>query len=166
MPKASRGVGVMVLRNVEDVIGGYTGRARTVLQYSTVTKRLVDEAKRPGFSADSWGPLAELVAVDEFERVGAFKEVMTWPVYVEFLTNWATSSEWECSFKNITECGGRVFLELEERSEVGEFSSVVNSLSVYEFTDGDRIKHIDVYLQMTPPQPEMLKSFEGVGLPQ
>ncbi|BBY13564.1 hypothetical protein [Mycobacterium marseillense] len=154
------------LRRVEDVIGSYNGRARTVLQYSTVTKRLVDEAKKPGFSADSWKPLAELVAVDEFERIGAFKEVMTWRDYVEFLTNWATSSQWECSFKNITESGGRVFLELEERSEIGDFSSVVNSLSVYEFTGDDRIRHIDIYLQMTPPQPEMLKSFEGVELPQ
>lgn len=154
------------LRTVEDVIGSHTGRARTVLQYSIVTKRLVDEAKEPGFSADSWEPLAELVAVDEFERVGPFKEVMTWPEYVGFLTNWATSSQWECSFKYITESGGRVFLELEERSEVGDFSSVVNSLSVYEFTDDDRIGHIDVYLQMTPLQPEMLKSFEGVELPE
>lgn len=154
------------LRKVEDVVGSYTGRARTVLQYSIVMKRLVDQAKKPGFSVDGWGPLAELVAVDEFERVGAFKEVMKWPDYVEFLTNWATSSKWQSSFKNITESGGRVFLELEERSEIGDFSSVVNSLSLYEFTDDDRIRHIDLYLQMTPSQPEMLKSFEGVELPQ
>ncbi|OMB92673.1 hypothetical protein [Mycobacterium colombiense] len=152
--------------NIDEHIGDYTGRARAVLQYSSVTKRLVDEAKKPGFSADSWGPLAELVAVDEFERVGAFKEVMRWPDYVAFLTNWATSSVWECSFKRITESGGRVFLELEERSEVGDFSSVVNSLSVYEFTEDDRIRHIDIYLQMTPLQPEMLKSFEGAEMPQ
>lgn len=154
------------LRTIEDVIDSYTGRSRAVLQYGAITKSLVDQAKTPGFSADSWGPLAELVAVGEFERIGAFKEVMKWPDYVEFLTNWATASEWECSFKHITESGGRVFLELEERSEVGEFRSVVNSLTVYEFTDDDRIRHIDVYLQMTPPSPEMLKSFEGVELPQ
>ena len=49
-----------------------------------ITKRLVDEAKKPGFSVDSWAPLAELVAVDEFERVGAFKETMKWPDYVDF----------------------------------------------------------------------------------
>ncbi len=165
MPGESRGVGVKVLQKVEDVIGLHTGRARTVLQYCTVTKRLVDEGKKPGFSAGSWAPLAELVAVGEFERVGAFREVMTWPDYVEFLTSWATTSKWECSFKHITESGGRVFLELEERSEVGDFSSVVNSLSVYEFADDDRIRHIDLYLQMTPPQPEMFKSFEGVELP-
>jgi hypothetical protein len=152
----------MASQKVEDVIGSHTGRARTVLRYSMVTKHLVDEAKKPGFSVDSWGPLAELVAVGEFERVGAFKEVMRWPDYVDFLTNWATSSEWECAFKRITETDGRVFLELEERSEIGEFSNVVNSFSVYEFTDDDRIRRIDLYLQMTPPQPEMLKSFEGV----
>jgi hypothetical protein len=157
---------VKLLQRVEDVIGSHTGRARTVLQYCVVTKRLVDEAKNPGFSVDTWGPLAELVAIDEFERVGAFKEVMKWPDYVEFLTNWATSSKWECSFKNVTESGGRVFLELEERSKVGDFSSVVNSLSVYEFTDDDRIRHIDLYLQMTLPRPEMFKSFENAELPQ
>ncbi|SPM34534.1 hypothetical protein MRAB57_2354, partial [Mycobacterium rhizamassiliense] len=147
--------------NVADVIDSHAGRARTVLQYSLITKRLVDEAKKPGFSVDSWAPLAELLATDEFERVGAFKEVMTWSDYVNFLTNWAMSSEWECSFKRITESDGRVFLELEERSKVGDFSSVVNSLSVYEFTDEGKIRHIDIYLQMEPLQPEMLKSFEA-----
>jgi hypothetical protein len=147
---------------VADVIDSHAGRARTVLQYSLITKRLVDEAKKPGFSVDSWAPLAELLAIDEFERVGAFKEVMAWSDYVNFLTNWAMSSEWECSFKRITESDGRVFLELEERSRVGDFSSVVNSVSVYEFTDDGRIRHIDIYLQMEPLQPEMLKSFEGV----
>ena len=66
-------------------------------------------------------------------------------------------------FKRITEVDGMVFLELEEHSRVGDFSSIVNSLSVYEFTDDGRIRHIDLYLQMAPLQPEKLKSFEGVG---
>ena len=54
-----------------------------------------------------------------------------------------------------------VFLELEERSTIGDFSNVVNSLSVYEFDGAGKIRHIDLYLQMEPPQPEMLKSFDG-----
>jgi hypothetical protein len=166
LPGEGRGVGVTVLPKIEDVVAAHSGCAHTVLQYSAVIKHLVEEAKKPGFSVDSWGQLAELVAVREFERVGAFKEVMKWPDYVEFLTKWAISSEWECSFKRITETGGRVFLELEECSKVGDFTSVVNSFSVYEFTDDGKIRHIDLYLQMTPPQPEMLKSFEGVELPQ
>lgn len=150
-----------VLRDIRDVIDDHVGRTRTVLEYGRVTKGLVDEAKKPGFSVESWAPLAELVATEEFERVGAFKEVMDWPAYIDFLTNWATSSEWECSLRRVTETPDAVFLELEERSRIGEFANVVNSLSVYEFTDAGKIRHIDLYLQMELPPAEMLKSFEG-----
>lgn len=150
-----------MLRDISEVIDDYAGRSRTVLQYGLTTKRLVDEAKRPGFSSESWAPLAALVATEEFERVGAFKEVMDWPAYVDFLTNWATSSEWECSLRRITETPDAVFLELEERSRIGEFANSVNSLSVYAFDDAGKIRRIDLYLQMELPPAEMLKSFEG-----
>jgi hypothetical protein len=154
------------LIDISDVVDDYTGRSRTVLQYALTTKRLVDAAKQPGFTVDSWSPLAELVATNEFERVGAFKEVMAWPEYVQFLTNWASSSDWECSLRRITETPDRVFLELEERSAVGEYSSAVNSLSTYEFDAAGRITHIDLYLQMALPNQDMLKSFEGVQISQ
>ena len=151
----------MALQDVSDIVGDYSGRCRTVLDYCTITKRLVDEAKQPGFSVDSWAPLAELVATENSRRVGAFKETMKWPDYVGFLTSWATSSQWDCSFRRITETDDLVFLELEERSTIGDFSNSVNSLSVYEFDGAGKIRHIDLYLQMEPPQPEMLKSFDG-----
>jgi hypothetical protein len=51
-----------------------------------------------------------------------------------------------------------VFLELEERSTVGDFHSVVNSLSVFEFTTDEKIRHIDLYLQMALPNTDILKS--------
>jgi hypothetical protein len=138
-------------RAVSEVAGAYDGLSRTVLDYSLLMKQLVDRAKEPGFSVDSWAPLAELVAVDEFRRVGPFKDAMDWREYVGFLTGWATSSEWDCSFRRITETAGLVFLELEERSEVGDFRSVVNSLSVYEFDAAGKLRHLDVYLQMELP---------------
>lgn len=139
------------LREVSEVVGDYDGLSRTVLEYSLLMKRLVDSAKEPGFSAASWAPLAELVAIDDLVRIGPFKEVMNWDEYVSFLTGWATSSEWECSFKRITETQGLVFLELEERSEVGDYKSVVNSLSVYEFDDAGKIRYMAIYLQMAMP---------------
>ena len=147
------------MKEVSEIIGDYSGLARTVLDYSLIMKRLVDEAKRPGFSVESWAPLAELVAVDEFERVGNFKEVMSWQDYVEFLTRWAMGSEWECSFKRITQGGNVVFLELEERSRIGEHRSVVNSVSVYEFNAAGKLQHLDIYLQMEPPEGAMLKAY-------
>ena len=40
---------------------------------------------------------------------------------------------------------------------MGDFNSVVNSMSVYEFTADHRIRRIDVYLQMELPSPELLR---------
>jgi len=154
----------VIMRDLDDVVGEYSGLSLKVLEYSQVMKRLVDSSKEPGFSEQSWAPLAELVSVDEFERVGNFKEVMNWPDYISFLTNWAMSSEWECSFKRITEAGDVVFLELEERLKFGDFSSAVNSVSVYEFNGAGKIRHLDIYLQMAMPEGEMLESYEGVQI--
>jgi hypothetical protein len=148
-----------VFKDVGEVVGDYSGLSRKVLEYSLIMKRLVDTAKQPGFSVESWAPLAELVAVDEFERIGNFKEVMTWPQYVDFLTKWAMHSEWEGSFKRVTEHDGVVFLELEERSRVGEHTSVVNSVSVYEFNAAGKLRHLDILLQMEPMNPEMMQAY-------
>ena len=150
------------MSDIENVIGDYAGVQRRVLEYAQTVERLVTAAKEPGFSLDSWAPLAELVAVDEFVRVGNFKEVMNWQEYISFLTDWAGSAEWDCSFKRLTHANGVVFLELEERSRMGDFDSVVNSMSVYEFNPDLRIRRIDVYLQMELPSPELLQGYVGV----
>lgn len=148
---------------IADVLATATGRSRTVLEYSQITKRLVDSAKQPGFTVESWAPLTELIAVDEFVRIGPFKEVMNWAEYAEFLTNWAMSSDWDCSFQRITETTDLVFLELEERSRVGDFNSVVNTVSVYEFNADDKVRRIAVYLQMELPNTGSVPSFDGAG---
>lgn len=151
------------LQEVNDVISHYTGLARKVLDYSVLIKSLVDEAKKSGFDESGWDPLKALIETEGFVRVGNFKEVMNWQEYVQFLTGWASTSLWDCSFKRVTEVGSTVFLELEERSEIGDFKSVVNSMSVYEFNAAGKIQHIDVYLQMELPPVEMLQSYEGVN---
>ncbi|MDE2595530.1 MAG: hypothetical protein KGL44_01500 [Sphingomonadales bacterium] len=154
----------MTMQELDSVIGQYSGLSRTVLEYSQVMKRLVDQAKQPGFTEASWAPLAAMVDTAAFERVGNFMEVMTWAQYIAFLTPWAQHSEWECSFKRITERPGTVFLELEERSKVGEHRSTVNSLSVYEFNDAGKLRHLDIYLQMPLPDPAMLASYADVDM--
>lgn len=150
------------LRDVSEIVGDYDGLSRKVLDYSLLMKQLVDAAKEPGFTAESWAPLTEIVAIDELVRIGPFKEVMNWEEYVSFLTEWATSAGWECSFKRVTEAEGLVFLELEERSEIGDFKSVVNSLSVYEFNEAGMITYMAIYLQMqmASPGPEMLDGID------
>jgi hypothetical protein len=155
---------VRELRDIVDVIDDHTGRSRAVLEYSLIMSRAVAAAKQPDFSATSWKQLEQLVAVDTFERIGNFKEVMTWDSYVSFLTDWAPTAEWSCSFKRISETGDLVFLELEERIAFGDLTSAVNSLSVYEFDADDKIRHLDIYLQMPLPPDSLPAGYEGVEL--
>lgn len=148
-----------VKKDVRDVIDQYSGLSRKVLEYSLIMKQMVDAAKKPGFSDSSWAPLTALVAVAEFERVGNFLEVMSWHDYVSFLTKWAKGSEWESSFKRVSESDNVVFLELEERSRVGTHTSLVNSSTIYEFNAAGKLRHLDIYLQMKPVPQEMLKAY-------
>jgi len=154
----------MPLTNLEVATASSVGLARKVMDYSLTMKKLVDAAKQPGFSIESWEPLARFVDTRRFERIGNFKEVMSWPEYVRFLTGWATTSEWECSFRRVTDGDKIVLLELEERSSSGGASNVVNSVSVYEFDDDSRIVHLDIYLQMPLPDPAMLQSYASMRL--
>src|SRR5439155_26542755 len=62
---------------------------RKVLDYVQAMERLVPVVKAPA----DWAPLAEFVAVDEFERVGTFLEVQNWEDYTELLTRWASATE-------------------------------------------------------------------------
>ena len=70
-----------------------------------------------GFLADRFGRRGPLMLALVFYSVIELFSGLA-PNYVTFLTKWATSSRWECSFKRITEKQGVVFLELEERSAV------------------------------------------------
>jgi len=117
---------------------------RTVLDYTEVIQRLV-----PGVKAvDDWAPLAEFVAVDDFERVGTFMEVQDWRQYTEMLTQWAASvDKFDTTVRRITEGPELVYFEIEERHFRGEIVNVVNSMTVFEFDQAGKIRHLDVYLQ-------------------
>ena len=154
----------MPLYELDEVIGRYEGLARRALDYTRTMKVLVDAAKDPDFSPGRWSELAAFVDRRGFERVGNFKEVMAWDEYVAFLDGWARTSRWECSFKRVIQGRDVVLLELEERSVVGSAASTVNSVSVYEFDAAGKIRHLDIYLQMPRPDPEMLKGYAGIAI--
>ena len=117
---------------------------RTVLDYVRTMERLVPTVEAP----EDWAPLTEFVAVDEFERVGTFLEVQSWSQYTEMLTQWASAiATFETTVQRISELPGLVYYEVEERHLVGDQVNVVNSLTVFEFDDDGKIRHLDVYLQ-------------------
>jgi hypothetical protein len=122
--------------------------SRAVLGFEATLKRLVKAAREPGSTPAHWAPLAEFVATSEFERVGTWLEVMNWQQYIDFLTQWAAASVgFDTTARRVSELPGLVYLEIEERHARPGGVAVVNSLSVYEFTDEGKIRHLDVYLQ-------------------
>lgn len=121
--------------------------SRKVLEYADIYGRVVRLAREPGFGDDAWSPLAELIAVEEFERVGLQKEVMDWPAYRRALTAFALSGEWEGTFRRVTELPGLVFLELIETLTKGGKVTVLNTVTVYDFDDAGKVRHLDVYAQ-------------------
>ena len=117
---------------------------RTVLDYVRTMERLVPTVEAP----EDWAPLAAFVAVEGFERVGTFLEVQSWSQYTEMLTQWASAiATFETTVQRISELPGLVYYAVEERHLLGEKVNVVNSLTVFEFDDDGKIRHLDVYLQ-------------------
>ena len=127
-----------------DAAGGAGPLTRRVLAYDDTVRRLVDGGADPV----DWAPLAEFVAVDEFERVGTFREVQDWGQYTEMLARWAAATQsFETSVRRISECGALVYYEVEERHRRGDRVDVVDSMTVFEFDETGKISRLRVYLQ-------------------
>jgi hypothetical protein len=127
--------------------GHHAPLSAKVFECERIVKDVVRAAKLPGYSQASWAPLAALIAVDEFERVGIWREVMTWQDYLEFLTQWALTKDFETSLRRITETRDTVFFEIEERHVKGGVVTIINSMNVYVFNDAGKIRRLDVYYQ-------------------
>jgi hypothetical protein len=133
--------------------------SKIVLQWGDHMKRIVDyDGKQPGFGPDGWSDIAALANVEEFERVGSFLEVVRWNEYLELMTNWAITCEWDSTLKRITEVGRVVIQELEERNGFQGTKNVINSVSIFEFDENDKIRHLDIYMQMRPSVIESAKA--------
>jgi hypothetical protein len=125
-------------------LGHRTPLSRQVLAFEETMRRLVAAVEGP----DDWAPLTEFVAVDEFERVGTFLERQSWHQYTEMLTQWASAtSRFETTVRRISELPGLVYFEIEERHFHAKGMNTVNSLTVFEFNEAGKIRHLDVYLQ-------------------
>jgi hypothetical protein len=120
---------------------------RRVLEYDQAMKRAVAESR----AARDWAPVADLVALDDFERVGTFLEVQDWNQYTEMLNGWASATEsFETTVQRISEFGSLVYYEIEERHVRGDNVNVINSMTVFEFDAHEKIRRLNVYLQQAP----------------
>lgn len=120
--------------------------SRLVLQYSFVMRDLVVQAKAATFTAADWAPLARLVAVDEFERIGNFRERVSWSQYEHLLTMWGKVTEWDFTVERVTEGDRYAILELEENARYTDREETYSSVSVYEFNGANKLKKLKIYL--------------------
>ncbi|MEO7656639.1 MAG: hypothetical protein ABIS25_04800 [Sphingomicrobium sp.] len=128
----------------------YGGFSEKVIRYTEEFTRIVDTLKsRPLTDAD-WAPLEDLVDVENYERVGVFltakAEVIGWEKYKSYVALYAGSTSWEGTLRHITEQASRVVLELEERNTRDGVTDVSNTVTVYEFNDAGKLRHLDVYV--------------------
>jgi len=128
----------------------FTGLSRAVIQYSEAFSQIVEKAKSGSLSDADWGPIEQLVDTDAFERVGVFlapqAEVIGWSKYKSYVSQYAGGTSWEGTLRHITEQTGRVILELEERNSRGGVTDVSNTVTIYEFNDAGKLRHLDVYV--------------------
>jgi hypothetical protein len=124
-----------------DEVGPLTQK---VMKYQDTVRQLVPTVK----TTEDWAPLAALIAIDRFERIGTFLEVQNWQQYAEMLTGWAQSVDaFETTVRRVSELPELVYFEIEERHFFGDSTHVVNSMTVFEFDADAKICHVDVYLQ-------------------
>lgn len=149
-----------VFEDIATAAERYSGLSRKAIDYGLFQKRIMDRARgrANGYTPDEWQGLRELVT-DDFERIGTFKEVMTCDQMIEFLQKWSPTADWEGSFKRVSEYDNVVVLELEERvKDEGEWTAV-NTVSVYEFTQDGKLRHLDVYIQSPPGAVEKTEAY-------
>lgn len=130
--------------------GEFTGLSSKVIQYSEAFSALVNKAKNGPLIEADWGPIEQLVDVNGFERLGVFlmpqSEVLDWQTYKGYVSKYSANTEWEGTLRHITEAPGRVILELEERNTHDGVMDVSNTVTIYEFNDAGKLRHLDVYV--------------------
>jgi len=133
--------------------GDHGPLTKVVLDCLEIMENVVHRPKEPPITEKDWAPLAALVDVANFERIGNFAEEVRWDDYMKLLVRWANSSWWRSYIWRIWEVPGFAFLEGVERSNpTGPVSDkggyhALNSFCVYEFTANNKIKNLYVYDQ-------------------
>ena len=128
----------------------FTGLTRKVIEYSEAFARIVQRAKERPLTDADWSEIEQIVNVDTYQRVGVFlgpvAEVIDWQKYKHYVSQYAAGTTWEGTLRHVTENPGRVILELQERNAVGGVVDVSNTVTIYEFDEAEKLRHLDVYI--------------------
>ena len=137
--------------------GDFTGLSRAVIAYSEGFSAIAAKARAGTLGDADWAEMEQLVDVAAFVREGVFlgaeAEVIDWPTYRHYVTQYGGHTTWEGTLRRITEVPGIVFLELEERNTRGGMTHVSNTVTIYEFNDAGKLKRLHVYVSPIGERP-------------
>ncbi len=114
-------------------------------QYADFITGMTIRAKQPGFTRAAWDELAEMVAVNDFVRVGRFKEVMDWQQSVDLMDQFARIAEFHNEIVRVNEVDNVVFLELQERNTMNGQTMEMVTMTVFEFNEAGKITRLDFF---------------------
>lgn len=118
-----------------------------VRRWADIYKEICERSQHSKITAADFDPIAELLAADEFTRIGIYKDEADWPLCLEKYLQFAGTSLWSGKLRYINTVGNIVFQELEETITRPQGANVINTMSVYEFNDDDKVTALRVYLQ-------------------
>jgi hypothetical protein len=140
----------MDIANAMPSSDNYAGLTRTVLQYSEAFSRVIAKARAGKLTDADWEPFEQLVDTAAYIREGVFlgpqAEVIDWPTYQGYIAQYGGFTTWDGTLRHVTETPGRVILELEERNTHDGVTHVSNTVTIYEFNDAGKLRHLDVYV--------------------
>lgn len=135
----------------------FSGLARNVVAYIEAFAQLVAKAKAGVLGDSDWAAIEEFVDVTSFVREGVFlepqAEVIDWRTYRSYVTQYGGFTSWEGTLRHLTETSGRVILELEERNTRDGVTDVSRTVTIYEFDDAEKLRHLDVYVMPRTKRP-------------
>jgi len=118
-----------------------------VRHWADIYAQICTRSQHSEITAADFEPIAELVATDDFSRIGIYKDEADWPVCLEKYLQFAGTSLWSGKLRCINAVGNVVFQELEETITRPQGENVIYTMSVYEFNDEDKVTALRVYMQ-------------------
>lgn len=122
---------------------------KIVRRWADIYGKICERSQHRRITAADFDPIAELVA-DDFTRIGIYKDEADWPLCLEKYLQFAGTSLWSGRLRHIHAVDGVVFQELEETITRTQGENVINTMSVFEFDENDRVRSLRIYMQQAP----------------
>jgi len=131
---------------------------KIVRRWADLYQAVCELSQQREITAADFDPIAELVAPDQFLRTGIYKDESDWSSCVEKYLQFAGTSLWSGKLRWINTVGNLVFQELEETITRPQGKNIINTMTVYEFNENDKVTALRVYYQQEQNEDNVLIS--------